>query len=164
MPRQADAASMFARWTQDPQVTRYLTWRPHHSPLDAEDFVEAAIAAWATDARAPYVIATRAEEDTPIGVIEVRFASVFAVEVGYVLQRGDWNRGYMTEAARAVLDALFALPEVWRVYAYCDVENIGSARVMERAGMQHEGTLRRAMLHPNVSDAPRDVHLYARVR
>jgi len=154
---------MFADWTQDPEVTRYLTWRPHRAVEDAERFVHGAIAAWDGDARVPYVITARANEE-PIGIIEVRFASSFAVEVGYVLRRVDWNRAYMTEAVRAVLDRLFTREEIWRVWAYCDVDNRGSARVLERSGMQHEGISRRAVLHPNISDTPRDVHIYSRVR
>jgi len=50
------------------------------------------------------------------------------------------------------------------VQAFCDVDNLGSARVMENAGMQREGLLRRYVLHPNISDVPRDVYLYAVVK
>lgn len=52
------------------------------------------------------------------------------------------------------------LPGVHRVCAYCDVDNAASARVMEKVGMVHEGTLRRWAIHPNVSDSPRDVLVY----
>jgi [ribosomal protein S5]-alanine N-acetyltransferase len=55
-------------------------------------------------------------------------------------------------------------PDVWRIGDVCDVENVGSARVMEKAGLTREGLLRRWMMHPNVSDAPRDCFIYARVR
>jgi RimJ/RimL family protein N-acetyltransferase len=162
-PRPEDAALMFVGWTHDREVTRYLTWRPHEAVAQTENFVARAIASWSDDERAVYVITTR-ERDVPIGLIEVRFETAFAASVGYVLQRSEWNRGYMTEACRALVDQLFRLPDVWRVWAYCDVENGASARVLARCGMQHEGVLRRAMLHPNRSDAPRDVHLYSRVR
>jgi RimJ/RimL family protein N-acetyltransferase len=162
-PRIEDAAVMFAAWTQDPDVTRYLTWRPHESIGRAESFVTAAIEAWTADKRAVYVITTR-ERDVPIGLLEVRFESSSSASLGYVLQRSAWNHGFMTEACTAVLDLLFSLSQIWRVWAYCDVENGASAQVLERSGMQHEGILRRAMLHPNRSDAPRDVHVYARVR
>jgi ribosomal-protein-alanine N-acetyltransferase len=50
------------------------------------------------------------------------------------------------------------------VWAVCDVENVASARVLEKAGLLWEGTLRRYILHPNVSPEPRDAHLYARTR
>jgi RimJ/RimL family protein N-acetyltransferase len=155
---------MFAQWTQDPEVTRYLTWRPHTEVAQAENFVREAIAARDGDARAVYVIARREAPEAPIGLIEARFEQRIAASVGYLLQRADWNRGYMTEAARAVVEQVLDLPDIWRVWAFCDVDNLGSARVLEQTGMRHEGTLRRYMLHPNVSDEPRDVHLYARVR
>jgi RimJ/RimL family protein N-acetyltransferase len=162
-PRSEDAALMFVGWSQDADVTRYLTWRPHQSVTQAESFVAHAIDAWSADNRAVYVITTH-ERDMPIGLIEARFDSAFAASIGYVLQRSEWNRGYMTEACSALVDRLFEMPHMWRVWAYCDVENGASTRVLERSGMQHEGILRRAMLHPNRSAAPRDVHLYSRVR
>jgi len=154
---------MFVGWTQDAEVTRYLTWRPHKAIAEAESFIAQSIDAWSGDERAVYAITAR-EQDVPIGVIEARFESAFAASVGYVLQRGEWNRGYTTEACRGLVGRLFALPEIWRVWAYCDIENGASARVLERSGMQHEGILRRSVLHPNRSDTPRDVHIYSRVR
>jgi RimJ/RimL family protein N-acetyltransferase len=163
-PRSEDAACMFAQWAQDPLVTRYLTWRPHTDPSQTENFVREAIEALNGDTRAVYVIAAREAQETPLGLIEVRFESREAASIGYLLQRADWNRGIMTEAARAIVAQVLELPDIWRVWAYCDVDNPGSARVLERSGMQHEGTLRRYMVHPNISDAPRDVHVYARVR
>jgi len=48
--------------------------------------------------------------------------------------------------------------------AVCDVENIASARVMEKAGLSREGVLRRWLVHPNLGPEPRDCYGYARVR
>jgi RimJ/RimL family protein N-acetyltransferase len=55
-------------------------------------------------------------------------------------------------------------PTIWRIQAFCDVENRASARVLEKAGLTFEGTLRRYMVLPNLSDAPRDMLCYAKVR
>jgi len=55
-------------------------------------------------------------------------------------------------------------PDIYRVFATCDVDNPASAKVMEKAGMKYEGLLRRYMIHPNVSEEPRDCLMYARVR
>ena len=162
-PRLSDADPMFRGWTQDPEVTRYLTWRPHTSVADTEAFLAAAVDAWKSDTRAPYVITLR-DRDTPIGAFEVRLHAPHAVEIGYVLRRADWGKGYVTEIARAALDHVFAIPGVWRVIAYCDVENAASAHVLEKVGMQREGVLRRFIIHPNLSAQPRDAYLYARVR
>ena len=67
----------------------------------------------------------------------------------------------MTEAVRAVVSWAISEREVYRVWAVCDVENPASARVMEKAGMQEEGILRRWTMHPNSSDEPRDCYCYA---
>jgi len=53
--------------------------------------------------------------------------------------------------------------EVIRIGAVCDVENIGSARVLEKSGFVREGLLRRWLIHPNISDEPRDCYSYAHV-
>ena len=88
----------------------------------------------------------------------------FKLEIGYGMARAHWDKGYMTEALCAVIDWAFTQPDVYRVQALCDFDNIGSARVMEKAGMTREGLLRRYVLHPNISDEPRDAYLYAIVK
>jgi len=54
--------------------------------------------------------------------------------------------------------------EIHRVSALCDIENAASARVLERIGMQCEGILRKSIMHPNVSDTPRDCFCYSVVK
>jgi [ribosomal protein S5]-alanine N-acetyltransferase len=70
----------------------------------------------------------------------------------------------MTEVLVEVVTWALKQPSVFRISAVCDVENIASARVMEKAGLLREGLLRRWLMHPNVSDEPRDCFSYARVR
>ena len=56
-----------------------------------------------------------------------------------------------------------ALPGIERVQAVCHVANQASARVLEKAGMLCEGTLRRYTVFPNLGPHAQDVHLYARL-
>lgn len=58
---------------------------------------------------------------------------------GNFLRRQDWGSGLMTEALVAVLGYEFDVLRMQRVFAYCDMENTGSRRVMEKAGMKQEG-------------------------
>ena len=62
------------------------------------------------------------------------------------------------------MDWIKQQPGVFRFSAVHDVDNPASGRVMEKAGMAFEGIMRRAAIHPNISDEPRDVALYAWVR
>lgn len=62
------------------------------------------------------------------------------------------NKGYITEAVKAVINHLFAIG-FERIEAFVDVENKASTKVMEKVGMQYEGTLRKY-------DVRRDDSLY----
>jgi ribosomal-protein-alanine N-acetyltransferase len=64
-------------------------------------------------------------------------------EMGYSVSRAFWGRGFATEAARAVIEAAFQSDSVLhRVRASADARNGASLRVLEKAGMTREGTLR----------------------
>ncbi len=60
---------------------------------------------------------------------------------GYLLARACWNRGYMTEALRAVLAYEFGILGSLQLRATCDVANPASARVMEKVGMRRVKTV-----------------------
>ncbi len=161
-PAAADAKAIFDSFGQDWEVTRFLTWRPHENVQRAEKFVERCIAAWQNNAPFPWVIVLKGE-DKLVGIIELRPES-FKVEVGYALASAYWRRGIMTEAVHRITNWALSQPEIYRVWAVCDVENVASARVLEKAGMTREGILRRYIIHPNVSDEPRDCYCYAAVK
>ena len=56
-------------------------------------------------------------------------------ELGYLLDRSYWGKGYMTEAASLTLQFAFQSLHLNRVIAYADEENYGSHRVLEKVGM-----------------------------
>lgn len=161
-PHLDDAPALFARYTQDPEVTRYLVWRPHQHVAETLAFLQRCAAVWADGAGFPYVI-ERLDDGALLGMIEFRIDR-FKAEYGYVLARDAWGHGYMSEALTCLVEWALAQPAIYRAAAFCDVDNPASARVMAKAGMGYEGLLRRYSVHPNVSDIPRDCHVYARVR
>lgn len=63
-------------------------------------------------------------------------------EVDYQLGPAFWGWGYAAEALKAVLAFLIGRVGFHRVQAKCSARNIGSLRVMEKAGMRREGVLR----------------------
>ena len=63
-------------------------------------------------------------------------------ELGYWLAVDLWGRGYMSEAAAALVDHGFGEVGLNRVYAQCFSDNPGSRRVLEKAGMTYEGARR----------------------
>jgi [ribosomal protein S5]-alanine N-acetyltransferase len=71
---------------------------------------------------------------------------------------------YMPERVRAVIAHGLGALGRYRVDANLDSENVQSARVLEKAGMQLEGRLRRYTVHPNLHGEPRDVLMFAACR
>jgi RimJ/RimL family protein N-acetyltransferase len=63
-------------------------------------------------------------------------------ELGYWVGKPYWGRGYCTEAARAALHFAFTELRLNRVHAHHFSHNPASGRVMQKAGMRHEGRLR----------------------
>jgi [ribosomal protein S5]-alanine N-acetyltransferase len=71
------------------------------------------------------------------------------------------GQGYGSEAVGLLVTHLFATRSVARVGATCDVENVPSARLLERLGFRLEGTLRSALYHHG---AWHDVRVYGVTR
>ena len=159
---QEDAPAVFNGYAQDLEVTRYLTWKPNESIQETEQFLSACEELWRAGKDFAYAV-TLKENEALVGMFAIHPMHM-KIEVGYALARPHWGKGYMTEVLSAVIDWALAQPDIFRVQAFCDIDNLGSARVMEKAGMAREGLLRRYVLHPNISDEPRDAFMYAIVK
>lgn len=161
-PRASDSAHIFATYGQDPWVARYMIWTPHTEIEQTEAFIQGCVAAWQGEDRLPYVLVHRGHDD-PIGMLEARING-HMVDIGYVLARAEWGRGYMPEAINVLVGALFSRKDVYRIQATCDVDNVASRRTLEKSGFSQEGRLARYMVHPNISPVPRDCYIYALCR
>jgi RimJ/RimL family protein N-acetyltransferase len=161
-PRLSDADDIFDHYAADPEVTRYVTWRPYKDRSEVAPFLQSRLARWDSGEEYSWAI-TSPPEDRVIGMIGCRVRG-HAADIGYVMSRSLWGRGYTTEAANAVVEWAINLNFVYRVWAVCDVENKASARVLEKIGMQREGILRRYIVHPNVSPEPRNCFVYSKIR
>ena len=69
-------------------------------------------------------------------------AERFKVEVGWLLARDAWGKGYATEGAVASLEDAFERVGLERVISIAHVENQRSLRVMERIGLSLVGRTR----------------------
>ena len=73
-----------------------------------------------------------------IGLIWCDIKGLRCLEVGYILNKTDWGKGYATEGAKALLDYGFKLFKVNKIYATIHPENLRSITVAERIGMTLE--------------------------
>jgi ribosomal-protein-alanine N-acetyltransferase len=159
--RTSDAHAAFG-WVGDPDAVRYVPL----GPLDAAgavDYVEQLVAEAKRDPRDAYTLAIieRASGEV-VGSVALGVDSRVhrRAELGYILRRDRWGRGYASEAASLMIDFAFERLGMNRVWAVCDPDNPASTRVLERCGMTCEGRLREDLL---VHGLWRDSLLYARV-
>jgi ribosomal-protein-alanine N-acetyltransferase len=114
-----------------------------------------------TENEVNFVITLRATGEM-VGIIGLIVNREHArAEIGYWIAVPHWNRGYATEAGRAVLRHAFDDLKLNRVFAEHFTRNASSGRVMQKMGMRHEGTLRRHIIKWGEVI---DVELYAAVR
>lgn len=157
----ADAELIFYKYAQDPDVTRYLTWKPHKTIDETTGFIKTAISNFENNNFIWSIL--RKDNNELIGMIHLNVDNHKA-DFGYVLMKDQWGNGYMTEALSSVIDFAFSIERIYRVWGVCDINNTASSRVMEKAGLTREGILRRFIIHPNVSDTPGDVYVYSVIR
>ncbi len=153
-----DAPAMYA-YRSDAEVYRYSSSEP---PASADAVVES-IRRW---------LENNAEDRPPMwGIIPKETGRVSGL-VGFVqlsrahsagmlpyeLARELWGRGLVTEAVRAVLNYGFGTMGLNRIGAGCWDGNLASRRVMEKTGMQYEGTQRQSKF---AKGAYRDLRHYS---
>lgn len=102
------------------------------------------------------------ETDELIGVISLRLSAAHrSGHLGYWVAAHRRNLGYTTEAAAAIMAFGFAELALHRVGSQCFARNQGSARVMEKIGLQYEGCMKGAFLKNGVHE---DMLLYGLLR
>ena len=105
-----DARAIFERYAQDPEVTRYMTWRPHRDLAETDGYVASCLA---LDPALGRVLAIVGRGDGLLrGNMHLRRPARHRVEFGYCLARAFWGDGLMTEALRATVAWALAEPNV----------------------------------------------------
>ena len=133
----------FMVWATDHKVARFCTWEPYSSKEDAMNFIKDKVIPH------PWFRAICLDH-RPIGAISVTANSgtdKCRGELGYVLGSKYWGKGIATQAVKLVSDTIFKeWPHLERLEALVDVENVGSKRVLEKAGFKSEGVLRKYLV------------------
>lgn len=62
------------------------------------------------------------------------------IEIGWRLSSKQWNHGYATEAASAVLRYAFTILNIDEIFSFTTITNVRSRRVMEKIGLHHSST------------------------
>ena len=142
---QDDAQAMFDTWAGDARVTKYLTWGPHKTAEVTARVVAEWVKCYEQADFYQWVLDLDGKILGAISVVRLDERSNVA-ELGYCMGVAAWNQGFMTEAARAVIEFLFNEVGANRIVIEHAVKNPASGRVAEKCGMTYEGTKREAFL------------------
>lgn len=133
----------FMVWAADDKVTRFCLWDTYTSREQALNYIKN----YATPHPWLKVICI---DNRAIGAISVTPGSGFDLcraELGYVLSYKYWSKGIVTRALKMVASTIFKeWPYLERLHATVATDNEGSQRVLEKAGFQREGVLRKYLV------------------
>ena len=112
-----------------------------YTEQDGKDFIAAMLAA---DENSTFAFAITLDGKVigSIGAFRQENIHKHTAELGYYIAEEHWGKGIMTEAVKQLCDYVFSHTDMIRIYAEPFAYNIGSQRVLEKAGFQYEGTLR----------------------
>jgi ribosomal-protein-alanine N-acetyltransferase len=155
-----DAPAIHAYWS-DAEFHRHVSTEPPASPDVAREMVKGWLAL-AAEKRRPFWVMVAKESNQVVGTISINVLDLtnHCGQLGYEVAREQWGKGIATEAVRAVLSYGFGTMGLNRIAAYCWDGNVASQRVMEKAGMRYEGTLRQVRY---AKGAYHDMRLHARL-
>jgi len=131
-----------------------------YSEQDGMDFISSMLSANETETFA-FAITLDDKAIGSIGVFRQQNIHRQTAEMGYYIAEEYWGNGIMTDAVKQICEYVFENSDILRIYAEPFAHNIGSCRVLEKAGFKYEGTLRsNAVKNGKVVD----MKMYSRLR
>ncbi len=167
-PHVGDAVALIERWVCDEDACRYMLF-PRYARGDvtaAGAYLASCVEGWAErNVNRAWCIEERDDPTaTPVGMIGIVPGAHNAFEVGYIIGRQWWGRGYAVEATRGLVRRLFDDVRLWRVTATTHADNQPSQRVLAKSGFVHEGTARRYAAFPRLGLEPQTCSMWAITR
>jgi RimJ/RimL family protein N-acetyltransferase len=142
-PAERSDLPLFVGWLADAEVTRHLAVRAPFSEAMEEKWFDQAVEHQGRN-QYHFVICLLVD-GRPIGAADLRDINLeeghaaFGIVIG---EKGEWNRGYGTEALAAIADFGFGQLRLERIELDVYAENQRAQRSYEKAGFRVEGTLR----------------------
>ena len=155
-----DAEVMFRNWANDDEVTLYMRWATHKEVEESKSVMQQWIDSYEKDSSYHWGICLKDGEI--IGSIGAFVDEIdYNADIGYCIGRKWWNKGYTSEALKALIDFMFTNTDIERLGAYHAAKNVASGKVMQKAGMVHEGFARHKF---KSREGFQDSDLYAIIR
>lgn len=122
------------KYASDCENTRFMIRLPNLTVEETQAFLTKVDAQWVKDNPEFYEFAVLLRNDL-IGHVGIYLQSLDVAEIGWIVDKAYWGRGYATEAAQAVMDFAQKQLHLRKIIAQCDYRNVASQRVMQKLGM-----------------------------
>ena len=143
----SDSEEMFKNWCNDPEVCKYLPWNIHGNIEVTKELVNFWVNEYKREDTYRWMVVLK-ETNECLGTIDIvkqdKINKVY--EIGYCYKKNAWGHGYGTECLKRVIKFLFEDIKAELVCAKHYENNIGSYKVMEKAGMKVEAVLRNRII------------------
>lgn len=139
-PITADDAEDMYEYSKDECVGLNAGWKPHESISETMEIMNLIFIG--ADCTFGIILKDSGKLIGSAGLIDDPKRENERVRMlGYSIGKDYWGRGYMTEAAKAIIDCGFTNLDIDMVSAYCYPDNVRSKRVLEKLGFVYEGKL-----------------------
>ena len=144
--KMSDAKGFYDNVGSDENVTKYVSWHNHENIDVTKKVIEKWISNYKNDYNYNWIIELKDSKEIigTMTVVHVDYKNK-TCEIGYVISSIFWNMGYGTEALKCVINYL--IEEGFKtIYAEYQSKNPASGRIMEKAGMKYEATLKNRII------------------
>lgn len=140
-----DAEAMFRNWASDDEVTKFLTWPTHTNVSVSKAVINSWLDLYQKSNHYSWAIVLK-ELGEPIGSTAAvkQDDDIKMVHIGYCIGRNWWHQGYTSEALNRLVEFFFEEVGVHRIESRHDPSNPNSGKVMQKAGLQFEGIMRKS--------------------
>ncbi len=144
---ETDYIKAFEHWLNDERVNQFMRWSLIHSLEEAKILVNTWIKEYQDLSNYKWAITLKDSKEL-IGVVGAMINDdLQSANLGYCLSPLFWNQGIMSEVLKAIFDFFFNQVNCNIITARHDSRNINSGKVMQKAGMKYEGTLRQSEIN-----------------
>ncbi len=115
----------------------YMVYLPNETIEETAEFLNTVTEEWKKEKPGYYEFAIEFEKKH-IGAISLYILNENEGELGWILHKDYWGKGFTTEAAVAVKTFAFKALGITSLVAHCDSRNSASEKVMQKLGMTLE--------------------------
>lgn len=154
-----DLDQIYENWASDKITNEYLTFKCHESKAETEKMINYWLSKY--DKGGYEWCIELKENHQVIGIISGDKSYKYkCIEIGYSIGSKYFNKGYITESLKAIIDYLFKECDFEIIEAIIPSNNIASIKVAEKSGMRKETTLKERYRN-KITNEINDLYVYS---